>query len=576
MATNKNLNKLNKKLIEIVAKTKGSDIIWNPSFFADTYYNEQEKVTKSAFNENTTKTLNEFIQLRDDILSLLKSLKKESEKDYLIGFSETYNIIIKLVYNDNFSNPEDYFGFTSDGKGGMIYYILTIRHEIYKQVFKKIVDTLIIKYIDDFDSAFKLPTSYNDTIEYINEGFYELESMMEGKILQMKYFNIPRAIEKFNSLRNKYINKPKESLLLLDKYFNISQQIYNQIDQGEFENAEAFEDQIFIKTWNELSFFYDNMQSLFTKAEVDYLNPTGATKVLDILNPLNTPQAKPVQIIETIKEKLTPLTVMENIYLVDWLEIESSKEAVNYFKSDEFNLSIDDGFNPYYLEEFMSSDMLSKFLEYIYKYVAENNDIDIHKFFNISLNQFKNNKPNDREPETLRIFYKYLKNTNERFVYANLTDEDLSNFNLFANAYLKSFNAFKEATENTFNDFKSGVLKSSETLIKQEKTTLSSSKNNQTVLNKIPTSLSVPELAYLFRALVDESIINPRQNTDLYKAITTIFESKQTDDISVNSFKNKFDTPDFNAIDSWQEKFAHLMQSAKKSKDIDAASNKKK
>lgn len=266
---------------------------------------------------------------------------------------------------------------------------------------------------------------------------------------------------------------------------------------------------------------------------------------------------------------------MENIYLVDWLEIESSKKAVNYFNSAESDLDLNEGFNPYYLEEYMTSIMLGNFLEYIYKYISENNDIDIHKFFNISLNQFKHNKPNDRESAILKIYYKHLKNTDETFVYANLTNEDLSNFNRYTTAYFTSFNAFKEATENTFNEFKSGVLKSSETLIKQEKIAAASSKNNQTILNKIPTSLSVPELAYLFRALVDESIINPRQNTDLFKAITSIFESKQTDNISEKSIKNKFEAPEFNALDFWQGKFAHLMQSAKKSKDIDAASNKK-
>jgi hypothetical protein len=302
MATNKNLNILNKKLNEIVEKTKGSDIIWNKSFFADTYYNEQEKASKTAFNENTTEKLNEFIQLSDDILSLLKLLKKESEKDYLVGFSKTYNVIVNFFYDNNFSDSSDYFGITYGEVNARPYNILSIRHEIYKQVFKKIIDTLLIKNIDDYDLAYELPTSFNDTIEYINKGFYELESMMEGKIAKMKYFNIPRAIEKFNSLRNKYENKPKESLLLLDKYFTISQQIYNQIDQGEFENTDAFEDEIFMKTWNELSFFYDNMQSLFTQAEIDYLTPVGVTKVLDILNPLNAPQEEPVQVIKAKKE----------------------------------------------------------------------------------------------------------------------------------------------------------------------------------------------------------------------------------------------------------------------------------
>jgi hypothetical protein len=44
------------------------------------------------------------------------------------------------------------------------------------------------------------------------------------------------------------------------------------------------------------------MQNLFTQAELDYLVPTGATRVLDILNPLNSPKEEPVQVIKAKKE----------------------------------------------------------------------------------------------------------------------------------------------------------------------------------------------------------------------------------------------------------------------------------
>ena len=268
---------------EIVEKTKGSDIIWNPSFFADTYYNAQEKATKSAFNENTTKKLNEFIQLRDDILSLLKVLKKESEKEYLIGFSETYNVIVKFVYDNNFSDSGDYFGITPEGVNSKPYNILSIRHEIYKQAFKKITDTLIINCSADFDKAFDLPSSFTEIKNYINKGLYEMDLFMNGNINEMSYYNIPRAVEKFNSLRFKYENNPKQSLSMLNKYFIAVSTLDNNIDKGIYSNDKIHDDINFTVMCNQLCYFKSDILNLFTADEIAESEPDDL-KIIDILD----------------------------------------------------------------------------------------------------------------------------------------------------------------------------------------------------------------------------------------------------------------------------------------------------
>lgn len=84
---------------------------------------------------------------------------------------------------------------------------------------------------------------------------------------------------------------------------------------------------------------------------------------------------------------------------------------------------------------------------------------------------------------------------------------------------------------------------------------------------KLKTNLTVKEIAYLFRALHDEGIIESRQKTDLFNFIAENFSSKQKDEVSANSIKNAFDTPDVNAVDFWQGKFIHLMQKSKKDKE---------
>lgn len=260
-----------------------------------------DKAVKTVLN----KSYNEFRKLSDSLFNNLDELKKVSQENYLIGFTSAYEKLKEFLNKDDFIDCEGSLNDLYDKRqNNPCYYgFLSVRNMAFNKVIKGILDELLIERLNDFDAAFKLPTSFNDTIEYITKGFYEIESMMDGKIIKMKYFNIPRAVEKFNSLRNKYENKPKDSLLYLDKFYTISQQIYYQIDQGDFKNTDAFEDETFMKSWNELCFFYDTLQNLFTKDEIDYLAPTGAKKVLDILNPLNVPQAEPLQLIETKKEK---------------------------------------------------------------------------------------------------------------------------------------------------------------------------------------------------------------------------------------------------------------------------------
>lgn len=332
MATNKNLNILNKKLNEIVEKNKGSDIIWNKSFFADTYYNEQEKATKSAFNENTTKKLNEFIQLRDDILSLLKLLKKESEKDYLVGFSQTYNLIVKFVYDNNFSDSSDYFGITYGEVNARPYNILSIRHEIYKQVFKKITDTLIINCSSDFDKAFDLPSNFTEIKNYINKGLYEMDLFMNGKINEMSYYNIPRAVEKFNSLRFKYENNPKQSLSMLNKYYTAVSTLDHNIDKGIFSNDKVHDDVNFTVMCNQLCYFASDILKLFTADEIAESEPDDL-KIIDILDT--------DEIVEEVKnQKINKKETSKNIAFTYIDKNANFKSKITEFKSR----LVDDGF----------------------------------------------------------------------------------------------------------------------------------------------------------------------------------------------------------------------------------------
>ena len=86
-------------------------------------------------------------------------------------------------------------------------------------------------------------------------------------------------------------------------------------------------------------------------------------------------------------------------------------------------------------------------------------------------------------------------------------------------------------------------------------------------ITKIPTDLSVDKLAYLFRVLCDGKVMQPKVETDMYRAIAALFSSLKKDDISEKSIKNKFVTPEIQAVQYWDEGFAQLQRIAKKNYD---------
>lgn len=90
--------------------------------------------------------------------------------------------------------------------------------------------------------------------------------------------------------------------------------------------------------------------------------------------------------------------------------------------------------------------------------------------------------------------------------------------------------------------------------------------NKQVERVKLKTTLSVPQLAYLFKVLANREFFEFRQKKDIYQFVIDNFSTKGMNDISFHSFKNKYETPEFDAIDFLHEKFIHCAQYAHKDK----------
>lgn len=89
-------------------------------------------------------------------------------------------------------------------------------------------------------------------------------------------------------------------------------------------------------------------------------------------------------------------------------------------------------------------------------------------------------------------------------------------------------------------------------------------KSTPTIIPKLKTKFTVAELSLLFRLLQEEGIIDKENNEELYRFISSNFSSKLSSEISNNTTKNKFLSPDNTAIKNLDILLVNLRQQLKK------------
>lgn len=249
------------------------------------------------------------------------------------------------------------------------------------------------------------------------------------------------------------------------------------------------------------------------------------------------------------------------VYLVEELELRISIEAVEYKRKLD-NFWEENKFDPDYFNRFMTGPLLSEFVQTIYKRTQHLNNNEISKYLSVSLSQFKTHNPKLRFEAMKEQFWidTWYPNSDPSH-YSRMCDYDSKYFGHVFKWYEKHFHLFQEATEQALEDFKKGYFGSfadfNRAINQQE----------EKPKNKLKTNLNVKEIAYLFRVLFDEGIIDAKHKTDVFNFISESFSSKKADDVSPNSIKNAFDTPDYNAMDFWHTKFIHFAQKVKKDKE---------
>lgn len=81
-------------------------------------------------------------------------------------------------------------------------------------------------------------------------------------------------------------------------------------------------------------------------------------------------------------------------------------------------------------------------------------------------------------------------------------------------------------------------------------------------IKPIKLDLSVPQLALMFRLLLENKLIDAKEKTELYNTISKAFATKASSSISQSSLKNKFNAPEIKDYEFWRAKFLELSRNS--------------
>ena len=164
--------------------------------------------------------------------------------------------------------------------------------------------------------------------------------------------------------------------------------------------------------------------------------------------------------------------------------------------------------------------------------------------------------------------------------YINIICSELENMNSIAERieklsfHVKQLNQFHyRPGVSLFNDYPhikdqvSGWL-TEEIYFLEKKNQLSISvmmpKNNNEKLEPLFTSLSVPQLGFFIKLLVDTGVVNNKNQTELLKTITKTIRTHRNETISLDSLRNKYYNVDKSTTETVKDKLFNMINQTKK------------
>lgn len=147
-------------------------------------------------------------------------------------------------------------------------------------------------------------------------------------------------------------------------------------------------------------------------------------------------------------------TFSRKLYLVEILEILLAYKVYEFQEATENQSNTPIDFN-----QFVQNDLLASFSSIIYDTIGPLNNVEIHKFLTISLQQFETHKPENRFEDFLKIYHDIRWYPNS--IIYNGTHTYYRNYaDLAFNYYTENCNLFIEATKTAFSFFENKNTKS--------------------------------------------------------------------------------------------------------------------
>jgi len=238
-------------------------------------------------------------------------------------------------------------------------------------------------------------------------------------------------------------------------------------------------------------------------------------------------------------------TLSRKLYLVEILEILLAYKVYEFQEASENQSN-----NPIDFNQFIHKDLLTSFSNIIYDTIGPLNNIEIHKFLTISLQQFETHKPENRHEEFLKIYHdiRWFPNSinynGTHTYYQNYADIALkyysTNYQLFIEATKTAFSFFENKNIKSDNQLNDSISNTTESINKFEllKSNLfengffelskvkSLSQDGQSklidlmILNDTPYSMAMLEHIGFLRYLEFEKTLT---KTEIFKRLAAIF-----------------------------------------------------
>lgn len=150
------------------------------------------------------------------------------------------------------------------------------------------------------------------------------------------------------------------------------------------------------------------------------------------------------------------------------------------------------------------------------------------------------------------------------FISSELNKVLISDVPKFHDAFEEGFNGDTEAIQHDFYNYHYGETLFEALTFINDKAGRGDSAEKTSLRKKIRSELTVGQLAYFFKLMMDEKLISFKAKTEVYNFIADNFDTSRQGDISSDSVKNKMDSPNPKDMDLVKEKLLHMLQFLKK------------